>query len=347
MPKLLPLLLAFSVASCAAQPGQTEPSTALGACEQAIAYSDADRGLAVLILKDGQPVCSSPADQIAQAHELWSGTKSFLGILAAIAAKDGLLKLDEPVSATLAEWQDDPERQLITIRHLLSMTSGHKSRVGRPPGYDDAVAGEISSPAGTVFQYGPAPSQIFGELMRRKLEAAGEPGGPKAYLERKLFTPLGIKDYTWRTGSDKKPLMPQGVIMSARDWSQFGEFVRRGGRMGDGQIVDPATFAALFEGSTANAAYGLSWWLPRASASKDPVTATTDIDDHAASLPPDMAVAAGAGNQRLYVIPSLGLTIARLAELDLAAALQGGKNKWSDHEFLELAIRAGEEGAPR
>lgn len=128
--------------------------------------------------------------------------------------------------------------------------------------------------------------------------------------------------------------------MSASEWAKFGEFVRLGGRVDGIQIVDQETFEALFEGSAANAAYGLSWWLPRPSSSKDVVTATTDIDDHADSLPDDMVVAAGAGNQRLYVIPSLGLTIVRLADLDLGAALRGDKERWSDYVFLELTLNA-------
>jgi len=344
--RTLSLVLALSATSCAAQALPAETASKSDACQRAIAMSDADRGLAVLVLKDGEPVCSSPRPTLDQPHELWSGTKSFLGIMAAIAAKDGLLSLDEPAAATLTEWQDDPQREKITLRHLLSMTSGHKSRVGRPPGYGKAVASDIAAPPGSKFLYGPVPSQIFGEVMRLKLQAYGKSGGPKEYLEEHLFAPLGIEDYSWRNGPDKQPLMPQGVVMSARDWAKFGEFVRSGGQIGGTQIVDPDTFEALFEGGAANAAYGLSWWLPRPSQSKDAVTATTDIDDYADLLPADMVVAAGAGNQRLYVIPSLGVTIVRLAELDLAAALRGDHGKWSDYEFIQLALEAVDAKAP-
>ena len=340
MPRYLLFWLALTAGSCAAQPYPTGHSDQSNACQQAIAYSNADRGLGVLVLKDGEPVCNSPDHDINEPHELWSGTKSFLGIMAAIAAKDGLLSLDEPVAVTLTEWQGDPQRSKVTLRHLLSMTSGHKSRIGRPPGYEAAVASDINSLAGLKFQYGAVPSQIFGEVMRRKLKAAGQSGGPRAYLEQRLFAPLGLAGYRWRNGPDKQPLMPQGVIMSASEWAKFGEFVRLGGRVDGIQIVDQETFEALFEGSAANAAYGLSWWLPRPSSSKDVVTATTDIDDHADSLPDDMVVAAGAGNQRLYVIPSLGLTIVRLADLDLGAALRGDKERWSDYVFLELTLNA-------
>ena len=68
------------------------------------------------------------------------------------------------------------------------------------------------------------------------------------------------------------------------------------------------------------------------------MTASTDITDPNADLPPDMVVAAGAGDQRLYVIPSRGLTIVRQARLDLSALLAGRKSEWSDRHFLSLIL---------
>ncbi len=109
-----------------------------------------------------------------------------------------------------------------------------------------------------------------------------------------------------------------------------------GGTLDDKSLVDPATLKDLFVGSVANPAYGLTWWLPRTTSANDPVTQSTDITDPAAGLPPDMVVAAGAGEQRLYVIPSRGMTIVRQARLDMAAVLAGRKSEWSDVHFLSL-----------
>jgi hypothetical protein len=132
--------------------------------------------------------------------------------------------------------------------------------------------------------------------------------------------------------------MPQGVAMSAEQWAKVGEFVRAGGKKDDRPLVDPGAFAALFEGSRVNPAYGLTWWLPHATPANDPVTASTDITDPDATLPKDMVVAAGAGDQRLYVIPSRGLTIVRQARLDRSALLAGKKGEWSDRHFLSLIL---------
>ena len=94
-------------------------------CDAAAAYSTAHRGLAVLVLEDGKPVCEKYATGDATtANELWSGTKSFVGIMAAAAVQDGLLTLDERAADTITEWKDDPRKSTITLRQLLTHTSG-------------------------------------------------------------------------------------------------------------------------------------------------------------------------------------------------------------------------------
>ena len=105
-------------------------------------------------------------------------------------------------------------------------------------------------------------------------------------------------------------------------------------------LVDPVAFAEQFRGSAAHPGYGLTWWLPHPSATPDPVTAGSDIGRRAAELPKDLVVAAGAGDQRLYVIPSRKLVIVRQARLDLASF---GPNadparRWSDADFLKLLL---------
>src|SRR3546814_7806160 len=93
--------------------------------------------------------------------------------MAAAAVQDGLLTLDERAADTLTEWRDDPQRAAITIRQLLTMTGGQASTVGRPLGYLDSARAPLTAAPGAKFQYGPAPMQIIGEIMRRKLTVAG------------------------------------------------------------------------------------------------------------------------------------------------------------------------------
>lgn len=311
-------------------------------CAEAVAYSDEHRGLSVLVLKHGEIVCQSSGDTIARPHELWSGTKSFVGVMFAAAVQEGLLELDENVSDTIVEWRNDEKKRGITIRHLLSMTSGHESRIGRPQGYRASLGEPVITAPGASFQYSPTPMQIAGELLSRKLEAAGEPSNPIDYLRVRILGPLDIEVAQWRSGPDGNPLMPQGAVLSARDWAKFGEFIRREGKIAGRRVVDPEAFAALFRGSDANPAYGLTWWLPRTPLSPDRITETIDLTLHTGSVPADAVIAAGFDGQRLYVIPSKGLTIVRQASIDPAALRRRNNdsedNGWSDTKFLSFFV---------
>ncbi len=334
MKRIIALVLASGVSASAVH-AQTTP---LPGCAAALAYSAEHDGLALLVLEDGNVRCGS--SDVSTPRELWSGTKSLVGLMAAAAVQDGLLTLDELASQTLTEWKEDPQKSVVTIRQLLSMTAGQASTIGRPQGYLDSTKAPLTAAPGTRFQYGPAPMQIFGEIMRRKLVSAGQDASPRDYIERRLLAPIGVKIGDWRNGPDGAPLMPQGLVLAAGEWAKIGELVRGGGVHQGKVLIDQQALGELFKGSSVNPAYGLTWWMPRASASKDPVTRSTDITDHAEKLPSDLVVAAGAGDQRLYVIPSRRLTIVRQAKLNLGALATGKESGWSDAHFLSILLRS-------
>ncbi|WGM37677.1 serine hydrolase [Caulobacter sp. NIBR1757] len=308
-------------------------------CDEAAAYSDQRAGVSVLVLKDGQVVCEryTAGGEPTQGWELWSGTKSFSGLIAAAAVQDGLLSLDEKVSDTVPEWRDDPRKAGATIRQLLNLTSGLSTTIGKPPVYDGAIATPFSAAPGTRFQYGAEPFQVFGAVMNRKLAAAKTGDADVlAYLHRRVLGPIGAEPSGWRRTAAGEPLMPQGASFTAREWAKVGEFVRAGGTLRGKPLVDPAAFMAQFVGSKVNPAYGVSWWLPGVGG-YGPRGATSDFATHAAELPGDLVIAAGAGYQRLYVIPSCGLTIVRQAPIP--EATRDETPAWSDFAFLTPILK--------
>ena len=62
-----------------------------------------------------------------KGHHIYSGTKTIAPALALLADGEGLLTLDEPVVKTITEWKVDEQMEKITIRHLLTFTSGLKN----------------------------------------------------------------------------------------------------------------------------------------------------------------------------------------------------------------------------
>ena len=90
-------------------------------------YSKEHRGLSVLVMK-GDKIVFEDYENGQSADTplmLASGTKSFSGAMLAAAIEDKLIKdFDEKVSDTITEWKSDPQKSKVTIRQLLSLTSG-------------------------------------------------------------------------------------------------------------------------------------------------------------------------------------------------------------------------------
>ena len=322
-------------------------SAAQADVKDAVDYNAGKGGVSLVVLHKGALVFENYPNRGGrdQAYELASGTKSFSGVIAAAAVQDRLLSLDERAADTLTEWRDDPQKSQITIWQLLSLTSGVKGGgVFRPPSYADAVARPMEHEPGTYFEYGPVNFQIFGEIMRRKLEKfeGGRYDNAIDYLKTRILSPLDIHPAQWNE-KDGLPTMPSGADLTAREWARFGQFVLQGGNWKGMQLVDPAALAENFKGSAVNAAYGLTWWLNEQPgktvlAASRPMTAASDLFSHPrrGELPDDLFMAAGAGGQRLYIIPSMDLVIVRqyprVIERRLGQRLRGGP--YSDVEFL-------------
>jgi CubicO group peptidase (beta-lactamase class C family) len=256
--------------------------------QAALAYAERHTLHGLLIAGDATIALERYANgyDASTPHALYSGTKSFWGVAAAAAHDDGLLDLDEPVAQTIPAWRDDRRRARVTLRELLSLTSGigFGGLGASVPAYAQALLAPIKDEPGERFTYGGIPLQVFGAVLDRKLEPRGLT--PHAYLRERLFAPIGLHVGSWRTLKDGTQPLPTGAFLTAREWLKFGRLVLERGRWNGTALVRAASLAPCFTGSAANPRYGLGWWLsPPASA-------------------PDVVYASGSGGQALYVIPS-------------------------------------------
>jgi CubicO group peptidase (beta-lactamase class C family) len=326
------------------------PMAEAQSCEALARYNAERAGVSLVVMYRGEIICEDYPNggAVDAGWQLASGTKSFSGIIAAAAVQDSLLELDEPVSLTLAEWADDPNLSQVTIAELLSLTSGASfpgyERPVRPPAYDVAVDVAVGAvPPGLQFTYGSGPFQVFGAVMMAKLEAAGLDRDPQAYLQRRVLDPLGIAPTRWTDRVGGLPHLPAGAAFTARDWARFGQFVLQHGHWEGEPLVDPGAFERLFEGSRANPAYGLTWWLAaevdeQTRARIPQLRRATDITGLGEEAGP-VWMAAGAGRQRLYVLPEAELVIVRQTDA-VMAALRGRAPNWSDRDFMVQVNRA-------
>ena len=274
----------------------------------ALDYSARHAEAALLIAEHGTLTLEryDEAFPAAKAHALYSGTKSFWGVLAMAAQEDGLLTLDEPVAATIAEWQAEAWKREVTLRQLLNLTSGFGfGGLGSAvPLYAKALATPLRDPPGTTFTYGGIPLQVFGAVLARKLSGVSQTSHD--YLQRRILGPLGVEVASWRKLADGTQPLPTGAFLSARAWLKYGLFLRGDGHLDGVQIVSREAVEQCRQGSAVNPRYGLGFWLYRSRGGGE------------------VFYASGAGGQAMYVIPQRDAVIVRF----------GGGGSYKHEAFL-------------
>lgn len=298
-------------------PGPFASAQSVASLHAAARYSAEREGDAVLVFRHDSLVLEDYQNGYdgSAPHALASGTKTFTCVLAGLGQADSLLDLDEPVARTLVEFRADSLKARVTIRQLLSLTSGLEPELSAPWNGEYAAATRLPmvARAGERFAYGAASFHVFGELMHRKL--AGE--DVVAYLQRRIFAPLGIVVPYWARDRAGRPHLASGVAMTARDWGRFGLLLLDRGRWRGRQLVPAAAIAQCHRSSAANPGYGMGVWLnaPVPTGPPPPGVRRAGPEDRrilAPDLPQDLYLAAGTAGQRLYVLPTPGLVVVRL-----------------------------------
>jgi CubicO group peptidase (beta-lactamase class C family) len=298
--------------------------------ELAAAYSAARSGRMLLVLRGDEVVFESAQHGFAsrEAHLLDSASGSFWGVLAAAADADGLLDLDEPVAFTIPEFESDPWKRELRIRQLLNGTSGiapgtrEMRRYRTENLFKRALKLEMVARPGDSFQYSPSSLFVFAEVLRRKLDSRRKDAID--YLEERILDRIGLAVVSWERDQSGNRDVAFGARITAREWAKLGILVKNRGRWQGRRILPEASIAAVTRGSRVSPEYGLGWWLNHSKKTMG-VTSPTFYPGGLR----DMVVAAGVGNQRLYVIPSLDLVVVRFGK---------PHGHWLDREFLARLV---------
>jgi CubicO group peptidase (beta-lactamase class C family) len=307
-------------------------------------YQKNTGGRSLYIMQDGKVVFEQydNGGSAWQQQMLASGTKSFNGIVAAAAITDGLITFDELASTYLTEWKTDACKSRITLRQMLNQTDGQlpgeQGSATSLESWADILAEPTSYDPGYRFEYGPYHFNAFAAALQRKLQLAGGTETYEAYLKRRILDPLGISVLWIYRCADGNPQMAGGASMTAKDWATFGEFVRNRGLWQGKQLIRPDLIDECMKPTLPqNPSYGLSWWLKEpvsdALAAQNATVKELQALDNATWAPEDMYFAAGAGKQRMYVIPSRKLVVVR------QAAIGTSSRTFAEEDFVSYLLR--------
>lgn len=275
----------------------------------------ADRSTAALIARGDQVLTERyatgwPSDR---PRELASVAKSLLAVLIGMAIEDGLLTgLEQPAADFVPAWRHDG-RRTITLRHLMSMTSGldDTGLALRGVTGDQFVinsAAPLRDPPGDRWAYNTAAYHLLFHILAR---ATGE--RVEVYAARRLLEPLGMAQTSWIVGTGQGPAGPvvnyYSAASTARDLARFGSFILNHGRWNGRQLIDAEFIRVMTSPSqTLNPSYGLLWWT----------NAQPGFDAFGRGpghrfprSPRDTVAALGAGGQALLLVPSRDLIIVR------------------------------------
>lgn len=253
-----------------------------GAKEKALEDFIAEQKVAgFLVLQDGK----IRLERYALGHsqtDRWSSlsvAKSVTSTLVGAAIKDGYIKsVDDYVTEFLPDLKGSAYDS-VTIRHLLTMTSGIRwnenytdpdgdiarfSTDSIEPGMNATVSYMRRLPAeakpGEKFNYSTGETHLLGALL-----SAATHQTLSHYLSAKIWIPYGMdQTATWtldRTGQEMAGCCLQ---MTLRDFARFGQFVLEDARINGTSIVPDEWFKTatkiqvpLWPGG----GYGFGWWI--------------------------------------------------------------------------------------
>ncbi|HYP44335.1 MAG TPA: serine hydrolase domain-containing protein [Propionibacteriaceae bacterium] len=171
-------------------------------------------------------------------HLLYSLSKSFTSTAIGLAVEEGLLDIDDPVLrhfGELAPAEPSPRLQRMRVRHLLSMTTGHRedtvARLDRLNPVGSFLAVPPEEEPGTWFTYNQGATLTLSALITRLT-------GQRLldYLRPRLLDPLGITEANWQ-GLRELDLGFSGLHAPTEAVAKLGQLYLQRGRWQGRQLV--------------------------------------------------------------------------------------------------------------
>lgn len=256
-----------------------------------------------MILVNGRIVIEEYFDGHTQDAEWqWnSAGKTLVSVTTGIAEQEGLLGINNKISKYIGTgWSGapQPKEDLITSRHLLTMTSGLNDA-----NYVIPATLTYLADAGSRWSY----ANVFQKLM--DVVAASASQDFETYFNAKLKNKIGMDGF-WQNG-----IIFKIYHSNTRSMARFGLLALNKGKWMNEQIINETFFnASIATSQSINPSYGYLWWLNGKASYMIPGGQTVYPGHLVPDAPAEMYAAMGAEDQRIYVIPSKKMVIIRMGD---------------------------------
>lgn len=273
--------------------------------EPLLAYLEEKHTKSFIILYNGRIVIEKYfGDHSESKPWYWaSAGKTLTSIITGIAEEKGLLNINNKVSDYLGSgWTSAPieKENLITSKHLLSMTSG----------LDDNLGDEVSpanlqylSDAGTRWAY----HNVYVKL-QDVIETTSKQSF-STFFNTNLRDKIGMTGTWFQTGDFSV------YYSNTRSMARFGLLAFNKGTWNTTRIVNEDFFInSINTSQNINKAYGYLWWLNGKSSYHLPQSQFEFQGKLIPNAPNDLYAALGKNDQKIYISPSKKLVIIRMGE---------------------------------
>jgi CubicO group peptidase (beta-lactamase class C family) len=242
--------------------------------DRAAAHAESIGSQCLLVIRDGVLVYERywSGTTETSVQKSWSIAKSFTSALIGIALRRGdIASIDDPAATYIPEWQNT-SKVSITIRDLLSMSSGLEFDLISDTTWtifssdhtQAALDADNPDAPGSVWHYNNHAVQVLDAVLEN---ATGM--DPEDYAVEHLWGPIGMNvegpkegRTHWDRDRSDNPTMYMSVFSSCRDLGRFGYLYLHSGTW-DGAEIVPNSYVAdsLTPSQSLNMSYGLLWWL--------------------------------------------------------------------------------------
>lgn len=194
-----------------------------------------------MMLRHGKVICETSIAPYRNGdwHITHSMCKSFTGMAIGLLIDDGLLSLDDKVVDIFDSRVSVLSRfrmRDITIRHLLTMTSGVDfSEPGALSGndwIDSFLNASLKFTPGTQFAYNSMNSYMLSAIVTEKTGLT-----MADFLKERIFKPLGITEVFWEASPEGITKGGWGLFIRPEDAAKLGMLYLNGGRWNGVQLI--------------------------------------------------------------------------------------------------------------
>jgi CubicO group peptidase (beta-lactamase class C family) len=268
-------------------------------------YLQAKNTKSFIILKDGKRVLEKYFGTYTKDSAFYwaSASKSLASFITGMAQQKGYININNTVSTYLGTgWTSAPllKENMITVKHLLEMTSGLDDAPPLPCDNEDTAKTCLiyKANAGTRWAYHTGAYRKVQDVVSNAVA-----------LNYNTLTTNWIKTHIGMGG-----IWSQQVYYSkARDMARFGLLnLNKGIWNADTLMKDSMYFKTMTNTSQPlNNSYGYLWWLNGKSSFMAPQSQIVFPGTLMSNAPSDMYCALGKNDQKIYIVPSQNIVIVR------------------------------------